>query len=287
MQGFMVKQIGSLDKRIPLIWSLILLSFSGISQQQSSESSINRQGKAYFYWGWNRSGYTNSNINFKGSNYEFTLYDVNAKDRQSPFSFNTYYNPSYATVPQYNFRIGYFLKENWDVSFGIDHMKYVVQQGQQVKISGDINVQESNFSGIYSNSSFQIAPDFLKFEHTDGLNYVNLELRRSDKFLEWNEVKVYFLEGLGTGVLIPKTNVTLLSKERHDNFHLSGYGISALVGINITFFNTFFIQAELKGGFINMPHIRTTRYKEDKASQHFFFVQSNIVLGGVINLKKK
>ena len=27
------------------------------------------------------------------------------------------------TIPQYNFRLGYYLNDHWNVSLGIDHMK--------------------------------------------------------------------------------------------------------------------------------------------------------------------
>ena len=42
------------------------------------------KGKLYFYWGWNKSQYSYSDITFKGDDYNFTLYDVAAKDRQNP-----------------------------------------------------------------------------------------------------------------------------------------------------------------------------------------------------------
>jgi hypothetical protein len=88
------------------------------------------------YWGWNRSWYTDSDINFSGKNYDFTLMNVQAKDRQTDFAIDPYFNPVKFTIPQYNFRIGYQLNKNLDFSFGIDHMKYVVEQNQQSIING-------------------------------------------------------------------------------------------------------------------------------------------------------
>jgi hypothetical protein len=38
----------------------------------------------------------------------------------------------------------------------------------------------------------------------------------------------------------------LLGKERHDDFNVAGYGVSAKIGLNFTFFKHFFIQTELK-----------------------------------------
>lgn len=267
-----------------LISCLLLLPHIGFAQSQTPSEQNSRKGRLYFYWGRNRGRYSKSDIKFNGTDYEFTLKNVAARDKQSNFSINTYFNPSKATLPQYNFRVGYFIKNNWDISFGIDHMKYVVRANQTVKISGHIENTQTIYDGMYLNSDISITDDFLKFEHPDGLNYVNIELRRSDKIFDFNKIKISLTEGLGTGFLVPKTNTTLLNKERHDKFHLSGYGINSVIGINVSFLNKFFVQSEFKVGYINMHDIRTTKSQHDRASQSFFFSQVNFVFGAIINL---
>ncbi len=229
---------------------LILASQLASAQNDQLLEKTNQKGKLYVYWGWNRGWYTTSDIGFKGSDYDFNLNHVVAKDRQTPFSLNSYLNPTLITIPQYNFRIGYFITSNYDISFGVDHMKYVVQSGQTVKISGYISEPETGYEGVYENDDIVIEEGFLNFEHTDGLNYLNVEFRRFDNIFDFNKVKINLTEGLGLGVLMPKTNATLLNNERHDDFHLAGYGISAVVAINISFYEVFFIQSELKGGYI-------------------------------------
>ncbi|PWJ58714.1 hypothetical protein CLV98_10380 [Dyadobacter jejuensis] len=66
--------------------------------------------------------------------------------------------------------------------------------------------------------------------------------------------------------------------------HIAGYGVDLLLAANITFFKHFFIQGELKGGFINMPNVLTTRYKDDHAAHHFFFLQRNVNFGYMFKL---
>jgi len=83
--------------------------------------------------------------------------------------------------------------------------------------------------------------------------------------------------------LLPRTNTTLLNKERYDEFHLAGYGIAAVSGVQIGIMEHYFAQMEVKGGFINLPDIRTTKSKSDKARQHFWFSQLNIAFGGNFN----
>ncbi len=265
------------------IRTIILLLFFvslGFGQSQTND----RTGNLCFYWGWNRAWYSNSNISFSGENYDFTLKEVIANDRQSDFDPGIYFVPTKASIPQYNFRIGYFLTNNYNISFGIDHMKYVVEQNQVVKISGNISDTGTDFDGTYNDDDMNLCEDFLQFEHTDGLNYVNLEVRRFDEIFDFNKIKINFTGGLGLGILMPRTNTVLLNNERYDEFHFSGYGINGIVGINVSIIELFFVQTEFKGGFINMPDIRTTGSDSDQASQHFVFSQLNIVFGVTINL---
>jgi len=254
----------------------------------SGTLSTNNQGKVFAYWGWNRAAYTNSDISFKGDQYQFKLKNVAAKDRQTPFS-ASYFNPSKITIPQYNFRIGYFFKPNYSISFGFDHMKYVMQQNQTVIINGTIAGTSSEYDGVYEDEAIRLTEEFLQFEHTDGLNYLNFELRKMDDLpglsnLGLKNIRFSIFEGVGAGVLFPKSNVVLMNYDRNDQWHVAGYGLNVLAGLNISFFKHFFIQGEVKGGYINMPDILTTGFKTDRARQSFFFLQGNTNFGIMIKL---
>ncbi|MEM7375521.1 MAG: hypothetical protein AAF587_43410 [Bacteroidota bacterium] len=263
------------------------ISMIGFGQSNHISEKNSSRNKLYIYWGWNWSSYTKSSIRFQGDNYDFTLANVLATDRPSKFSLDTYFNPTKFTIPQYNVRVGYSFREKWDISLGIDHMKYVVQQNQLVNISGNIENTNSIYDGTYSDENILIVPDFLTFEHSDGLNYVNVELRHSNKIFHLNPFTMSLIKGGGIGVLVPKTNVTLLGYDRYNKFHVSGYGMSLTAGLRLTFHNKFFVQSEMKGGFIDLPDVRTTMSKADRANHHFFFSQLNIVFGGMINLRPK
>lgn len=257
----------------------ICMALTLSSAHAQTSNTLYKKGTFSVYWGWNRDSYTKSDIRFTGKDYDFTLSDVIAKDRQSKFDPRLYFSPTRLTIPQYNFRIGYFIKDKYQLSIGADHMKYVMQNWQTVKMNGHIDNSGTSYDGTYSNKDIVLADSFLLFEHTDGLNYENIELRRFDVLLQKKFVTLSVNEGFGIGVLIPRTNTTLLNNARYDEFHLAGHGTGIVGAINLTLFKYFFIQSEWKGGFINMPDIRTTMHKEDGASQHFFFSQYNIVFG--------
>jgi hypothetical protein len=270
-------------KNILIIGSFFLNLYASTQDLNSSSNpiGISKKRTFYLYWGWNRSLYSNSDISFKGPNYDFTLEKVAAADRPSPLSAEVYLNPGNFTIPQYNFRVGYFMNDRYSISLGADHMKYVIKGYQHVKINGAISNSGTVYDGNYSNSDLYLTPKFLLFEHTDGLNYFNAELRRHHQLFQRNNLIVNFSEGAGGGIIVPRTNTTLLGNPRYDQFHLAGYGLAAVAAINLTY-KRFFLQTEIKGGFIDLPSIRTTMFAEDKAQQNFWFFQSNIVLGALI-----
>lgn len=272
--------------------------------------TAHNKGKFFVSWGGNRESYTKSDVNFRGKDYNFTVANMKAHDKPKGYHID-YVNPANMTIPQTNFRMGYFFSDHYSVSIGWDHMKYVMTQNQTANVTGNINLPAdqagSFYNGDYNNTPVNMflygaqeggipggtqgnPPAFLMYEHTDGLNYINTEVSRHDDISKLfgitntDKVQINLTEGLGAGLLYPKTNTTLLGKERHDDFHISGYGLSAKAGINFTFFKYFYLQGELKGGYINMQDIKTTRSNDDSASQDFFFLQRIIAVGGIFRI---
>lgn len=272
---------------------VLFFSVTSTTGQQSDavtkRKKVTNKGKFFVYWGWNWASYSNSDIRFKGADYDFTLQNVTAQDTPSEFTFKKYFGITNITKPQTNYRIGYFFKENYTVSIGVDHMKYVMVDDQNVTINGEINTGNTRYDGIYTGEDIQLGEDFLRFEHTDGLNYLNIEVKRFDNIDHWfglelENLQINITEGFGAGVLYPKTDTSLLGKERHDDYHLSGWGISGGAGLNITFLKHFYIQADYKIGYINMPDIKTSLSAVDSASQSFYFFQNNLLIGGKFRL---
>ncbi|MFD2891341.1 hypothetical protein ACFS5J_04860 [Flavobacterium chuncheonense] len=275
---------------------MVVLTFCVFSQYTFSQETVenpekytaHNKGKFYIYWGGNRGTYSKSDIHFKGNDYDFTLHNVEAHDKPKGWHVD-YINPARMTIPQTNFRVGYFISDHYNISIGFDHMKYVMYNERTVNYSGYYPNP-----GIYSENPTEdeltLDKNFLLFEHTDGLNYINTEFSRVDDISNWfglpntDKFQINITEGLGAGFLYPRTNTTLLGKDRYDEFHISGYGLSAKAGLNFTFFKHFFIQTELKGGYINMNDIRTTEDSADRASQDFWFLQRVITIGGIFRL---
>ena len=237
------------------------------------------KGRIFISGGWNSGYYSNSDLAFKGKEFDFVLSNVHATDRRIKFRIDPYFHPGKFTIPQTNFRVGYFFEDDWNISLGIDHMKYVLQNNQTVSISGEINTGSDIYDGVYDNEQIVLTEQFLKFEHTDGLNYVNVELRHIDRLIHFKNVNIYIIEGGGIGFLFPRTRTEFLEELNSDAYKFSGYGVAPFLGINLTFYDWFFIQSEFKTGYINMPSVGISNSGSAKASQSFFFAQWNYVFG--------
>ncbi|WJS92978.1 hypothetical protein NYQ10_12860 [Flavobacterium johnsoniae] len=296
-----------------LFFLLTCVSLNTFAQEEIpvQKYAAHNKGKFFVMWGGNRESYSKSDVNFRGKDYNFTVENMAAHDKPKGWHVD-YINPANMTIPQTNLRLGYFFSDHYSVTIGVDHMKYVMSQNQIANVNGTINLPANDpgsiYNGEYNNRPVDMSqggakeggydngeipangPAFLMYEHTDGLNYINTEVARFDDISKWfglpniDKVQINLTEGLGAGILYPKTNTTLLGKERHDDFHVSGYGVSAKAGLNITFFKHFYVQGELKGGYINMPDIKTTTSNEDKASQHFTYFQRIIAVGGIFRI---
>lgn len=246
------------------------------------------KGKFYFHWGYNFSSYGKSDIRFKGTGYDFTLMDVKAADRPTKLSM-TYINPATISIPQFNFHFGYFIKDNYSISLGWDHMKYVVDIPQTVRIKGHISPEISEpgiptygMAGTYNGEQVTLVDSVLQFEHTDGYNFASVALERHDDIWVSRTGKSYLSmeTGAEVGLLVPRTDVRLFGVGENNYWNIAGYGAAAKVGLQYHFFRGLYLQTSFKTGWTDLNNIRTTgRNNIDKASQSIWFFENYWVLG--------
>jgi len=278
-------------KFIKIFFLLFIVNFTsgqGIESTTSlsQKKSFSDKGSMFVFWGWNRAAFTTSNIHFTGNGYDFTLHDVIAHDRPSDLNWD-YVNPGQVSIPQFNFRLGYFIKDNLAIVIAQDHMKYVMDQDQIADFSGTIS--NPTYAAMVQNGKVNLTTgDFLTFEHTDGLNYVNFGVEKYQTLSKKEKVAILWSYGAGVGFMLPRTNVKLFGNERSDRFHFAGFGTDVRTNINFILWERWMARVEGKLGYINMPDVKTTlNNKPDKASHDFFFGQVNFGIGYIFNLKKK
>lgn len=274
--------------KIALATLTLLTTYKNSAQETAQKYTATNKGKFYVYWGGNRGYYSGSDIRFKGTDYDFTLHNASSHDKPKGWHVD-YINPAKITIPQTNARIGYFITDHYNVSLGLDHMKYVMTQNQEVGINGYYPNQGS-YGETLPNGNVLLTEEFVTFEHTDGLNFINAEINRVDdisrfvQIRDTDKIQLNTTVGLGGGVLYPKTNAQMFGRQRYDDFKVSGFGFSAKAGLNLTFFKHYFIQYEAKIGYIDITNARISHNSSDKAMHHFTFFESIIAVGGIFRL---
>lgn len=243
-----------------------------------------KKGSVFLNWGWNTAKYTNSTLAMKGDDYDLTIHKMKAHDRQTKFTLKDYFRIDRITIPQTNMRLGYFIKDNIAIVGGLDHMKYVMTQNQTAKVTGSIT-RPGKFEGSYD-KDLVLTDDFLTFEHTDGLNYINAGVEVYKDLLKNKDskVKLHWIYGGTLGVMMPKTNVKFLDYERTDRFHVSGIGVEGRTALQTLFFKHMIVRLEGDAGYINMPDIILHKTGlNGKGKQNFAFAQLNGQVGYHLN----
>ena len=248
--------------------------------------TLNQRGSWAISWGYNRSIFTKSNIHFEGEGFDFTLYDVKASDRPTPYSTRMYFGFKTFTIPQYNYSVEYFIKDRIGITIGMDHIKYVMNNNQTLNIVGNIDHAASTIhSGVYQDIPTFVGSDFIgNFEHSDGLNYLHSQINFYQPLWISDslnfELSIY--GGAGLGVYIPKTKVNLFGKTVDNRFHMAGFGFSAQGGVKFSFFTHFFIKSEIKVGSAFLHNVLCTD-ANSQINHSFGWGQWITSLGGAFN----
>jgi len=233
----------------------------------------------YIQWGYNREWYTKSDIHFSnGLAYDFTLKGAKAEDKPD---FDAIINaPLDISIPQYNYRIGFYLNEQHThaIELNFDHTKYVVTDYQRYHITGRI-------SDHYMDKDTTFDPSFLHFEHTDGANFLHLNYVGKQQLITIGRKHRELLSvvyKLGAGIVIPRTDVTYMGKRLNNKFHVAGYVASTEVGMRFYPLKHLFLESTVKGGYAN--YINSLASEGGRASHKFGYLEIVGLIGYDISL---
>ena len=270
-------------KKTLFVILLILIALPTMAQRKRNKpKNSHARGTLDFYWGYNHSAYTKSDLQLIGEGYDFTLSNVAAEDRPVPFS-SVYFNPTKITIPLFNIRLGYNFWNNFNLSLGYDHMKYVIRNNQDVSINGYVTPGiDEQWSGNYNGETVPLNDKHFHYENSDGLNYIRLQLTRVD---QWYRTKktgwfaINSLMGVSTGMVLSFNDLNFAGDFTRRTISASGYGISGHLGVRFEFWRHLFVQTNLAGGFIHQVNVKTRPTGTDHAKQRFGYIASETVVG--------
>ena len=201
----------------------------------------------YLQWGYNAEWYTRSNITFKMANGDaFTLHKV--KGHHSPGYHGIIKEPLKFSLPQYNYRIGFYLNTAHTRAFEInfDHTKYIVTDYQRARVTGRIDGKTVNGDSILNPNTF------LHFEHTDGANFLHFNYMQQHTIATGKKQRKLLstVWKAGAGLTIPRTDFTWRGQRLNNKFHVAGYNISAEGGLRYYPARSFFLEFTGKSGYV-------------------------------------
>lgn len=234
----------------------------------------------YLQWGYNRDWFTRSNIHLSdGKTYDFTIHKVTAQDRPD---FEGFWNtPLDVTIPQNSFRIGFYLnqKRTHAIEINFDHAKYVMDDYKTRRVTGTIH-------GRAIDKDTLMTPDFVHFEHTNGANFYHINyVGQQELWHNKKRVLATVIYKAGAGVVVPRSDVTIMGKQLDNEYHIAGYIISAEAGARFYPLKNLFFELTGKGGFANYLNVLTVA--GGTAKHKFGYVEVVGLIGYDIPLNKK
>lgn len=196
-----------------------------------------KKGELYLSWGYNKEWYTASTIHVSqpslGNNYKFVKVYAADKPGWNEGIFN-----KAISIPQYNYRVGYFFKDNWAFEINFDHTKYQVKPDQLLHIQGTMN--NAPVDKYVPNND----PQVLKYQLNNGANFLlfNIVHRKQLSNFNTNWFNLALLLKGGVGIVIPHVENTIYDQPNDAGFQFGGFAIGGEAAFRATFFKYGFLE---------------------------------------------
>ena len=202
-----------------------------------------RKGEFYFSWGYNKAYYTNYNIyiNQPALNNNFVFKNTVLVDNPG---WNKGLLKTPLTIPQYNYRFGYFFDKNKDWAFEInfDHTKALIKDNNTVRMVGTYNGSAIDSSFIFSEQGVGTARNY--YYLNNGANFLLFNIVKRNRFKSLSGKHILFdgLGKFGIGPLIPHVENFLFGKANDSKFQFGGWNTGVEYALRSTFYKKLYLE---------------------------------------------
>ena len=257
---------------ISKLFLILFVLYSGIVLGQAT-SDKRPKGHLYISWGYNKDWYSPSDLHFRSKgndDFDFIVYNAKAHDRPD---FNKIFN-SAISIPQFIYRVGYTFARhpNMGLEISFDHAKYIMTRNTVLHVKGKIYEN-------YVDKDTLVTPDFLRFEHTNGANFLMISYFQKRRiFNNASEKSEFFAVAKpGVGIVIPQSEVALFGNDQNNNYHIAGYVFGLDLELRYEYKKHFVFETGFKGVFAN--YIDVLSVANSKANHHFFCLEWLVSIG--------
>ena len=220
---------------------VVLLAVAGqtaVAQEKSNWNFV-KNGSLYLSWGYNTEWYTHSTVHVsqpsQGNDYK--LVNVRGHDHRG-WDEGILGKP--LTVPQYNYRLGYFFNEKQDLAFEInfDHTKFIIADEQDVHIKGKYNGQEINTTKRFSEKEGSY------YYLNNGANFLLFNLVKRFRLTNATSPnwKVDLLTKAGVGPVIPHVENSFWGLANKPHFQVGGWNTGVETALKLTAFHYVYLE---------------------------------------------
>ncbi len=243
------------------------------------------RGEWYVSWGYPRSLFTRSDIRFirPSMGDDFTFHKVKAHD-EPEWDTGIFNKP--LTVPEYNFRLGYFFNKKKDLALEVnfDHVKYTVDEDQDVRMTG-------KFGGAPVDQQIKLTEDVLDYELCDGANFllINVVKRLPIIGKPGETLSVAGIAKAGAGIVIPDPENSVFGLANAHNsgkkgYQIAGWNTGIEAGFRFVPLKPFYLELTNKLDFADYTGVNIAH---GKAKQSFWTYEAILSLGVTIDASPK
>ena len=212
---------------------ILVIAFNAFTANAQKKE---RKGEFYISWGYNKEWYTNSNVQINqpslGNNFTFQ----NTKLEDHP-GWDDALLTKAISIPQYNYRIGYFIDKEKDIAIEInfDHTKALFLDNQKVHMVGTYNGKAVDSSFVFSKNGTGTSRNY--YYLNNGANFLLFNIVKRKKFTKIS-TKDFAFDGLakvGFGPVIPHVENCLFGVKNNQLFQFGGWNTGAEYAIRSTF----------------------------------------------------
>jgi hypothetical protein len=270
-----------------IIFAVVAFVPSFLHAQQKEKK---RKHEIYFSWGYNKEWYTHSNLQISqpelGNSYTFQ--NISGHDHPG-WDGQLFTKP--LSIPQYNYRIGYFFNEKKGLAFEInfDHTTYIFADNQRVHVKGTVNNKPYDGHLLFKENDEVSPPDSSSSYYflNNGANFLLFNIVKRWHFISNKKetIQIDAFGKAGIGPVIPHVQNKFFNQPQNDaHFQLGGWNIGVEAAVRATFFKYIYLEYTNKLDYARYSGLRI--YK-GTAKQAFGTYEMILNLGLTIPVGKK
>ena len=277
----------SIKKCVILSTGIILFVIAPFfASAQTSKPS--HRGELYISWGYNSEWYTHSNLKISQPELgnDFAFRNIRGFDHEG-WNGQLFTKP--LTIPQYNYRIGYFFNDKNDlgVEINFDHTKFIFANNQVVHVKGTINNKPIDKNLRFVENDLPTADSNSYYFLNNGANFLLFNIVKRWHFGENKRgtIKWDGLTKFGIGPVVPHVQNKFFDQPQNEpHFQVGGWNTGIEGALRSTFFKHVYLEL---AGKLDYARYSGLKIYKGTARQAFGTAEVILSLGYTINTGKR